>query len=71
MGQRFVARYLAVTAAIDAGGSAAGSGKRGVTQACEDARRACVPRVGDEECAGGVMQRQKAHCLFSLGGGLV
>ena len=68
MGQRLVARELAVAPAQHAGRGAAGGGQRGEAHLGQKARAAGVPGVGDDEAAFAV-QVAEGFGLGVLSGG--
>src|SRR4051812_34365145 len=66
MRQRLLARHRAVLAAEHAGLRAARSGEGFESQAREHARRARIPRIGDDEGFRALMQRAEARGFFGL-----
>src|SRR5262249_3290396 len=66
VGQRLVARHLAVALAEHARLGAAGGRQSSEPERGEHARGARVPRVGDHECPRPFVERAKARGLFAL-----
>jgi hypothetical protein len=68
VGERLVARELAILPAEDAGSGAARRRQRGEAEVREQHGRAGIEGVGDHEGAGAVVQRAKAGGLVGRGG---